>query len=209
MNQSSAAQVHIGVQLVKNENKKGYQPTLYVSGAGKQQGQEVKKPFDKQDFCMQMKEYIDGIFDPTTAMSEQDRQKFEQEIQRKIHSGEKLTADEMQYLRIHDPKLYAMMCRVQTQREALKARLQSCRSKQEAQEVFSTEMARIDEDDPAAEALRAAYMNVWQEFTGSEEYRSLPETKSEADEQQDPNAAEEKKVVFDRQSTNQKEGAAL
>lgn len=180
---SQTPHVGVTVQNVKNENGKGTRPVFQFSGIKKKgQQAEAAKPFNKQDFCEQMKEYIDGLFDPTTAMSDQDKQKFEQEIQRKIRTGEKLTADEMQYLRIHNPQMYAMMARVQSQREALEARLRSCKSKQEAQEVYMEEVSRISDEDPAAEALHAAYNNAWQEFAGSEEYQELPDTKEEAQE---------------------------
>jgi len=178
---------HIGVTVrnVKNENGRGTHQVFQFSGI-KKTGQQAENvpPLNKQDFCAQMKEYVDGIFDPTTAMSDENKQKFEQEIQRKIRTGEKLTADEMQYLRIHNPQLYAMMARVQAQREALEARLKSCKSKQEAQEVYMEEVAHISDDDPAAEALHAAFNNAWQEFAGSEEYQELPDTKEEAQDEQ-------------------------
>lgn len=176
---SQAQQIGVQIKFVPNENKKGCHQVLSFTGAGSKDVQTAE-PVSSQDFCQQMKEYVDGIFDPTTAMSDEDRNHFIQEIQRKIHSGEKLTADEMQYLRIHDPQTYAVMARVQAQREALKTRMQSCRSKQEAQEVYMQAVSHISKEDPAAEALYAAFNKAREEVMQSSEYQELPETEEEA-----------------------------
>ena len=69
-------------------------------------------------------------------MTDKQKENFVKEIQRKIDKGEKLTYDEMQYLRINNPVQYAKMVKVQMKREALERRLEACKSKQEAQEVY-------------------------------------------------------------------------
>lgn len=170
---------HSVMQIAADRNGKGCHMVWSV-GTNRPGEQQIEGPADKRDFCEQMKEYVDGIFDPTTAMSDEDRNRFIQEIDRKIHSGEKLTADEMQYLRIHDPYTYAMMARVDAQREALKAQMQNSRSKQEAQKVYIEAVARIGDEDPAAEALRAAFNKVREEVMQSSQYEQLPETDEDA-----------------------------
>lgn len=55
------------------------------------------------------------------------------------------------------------------------------RNEQEAQEVYTQEMAHISKEDPAAEALYAAYNKVREEVMATQEYQQLPETEKEAD----------------------------
>lgn len=148
---------------------------VWTVESDRQAQRQTAEPVDKRDFCAQMKEYVDGIFDPTTAMSDEEKNKFIQEIKRKIHSGEKLTADEMQYLRIHDPQTYAMMARVDAQRESLRVRMQNARSRQEAQEIYMDALIHIGDEDPAADALRAAFNKVREEVMQTPQYTQLPE----------------------------------
>ena len=49
----------------------------------------------------------------------------------------KLSADEMQYLRMNDPVTYAKMAKVQIQRKALESRLKQAKSKEEALEIYT------------------------------------------------------------------------
>lgn len=134
-----------------------------------------------ENIGMVLKEAIDNIFDPTTAMSDKQKEDFVKEIQRKIEKGEKLTYDEMQYLRIHDPILYAKMVKVQMRREALERRLETCKSKQEAQEVYVEAMSRVNQDDSAFKETLAAYDNTMEEFKKSDQYKGLPQEEEKED----------------------------
>ena len=115
-----------------------------------------------------LKEIIDSILDPTSGMTEKQKADFTKELHRKIEHGEKLTADEMQYLRINDPIEYAKMAKVQIQRQALEDRLKSCKTKEEARDVYIEAMSRINQDDPTIKETMAAYNNVYKEFTQKE-----------------------------------------
>lgn len=129
-----------------------------------------------------MKEAVDSIFDPTSGMTEEEKQSFLDEMNRKIKAGEKLTADEMQYLRMNDPIQYAKMAKVQMQREMLKKQLENCKSKEEAHDLYIEAMSRISDDDPTKKETMAAYNNVYDEFRKSDAYEGLPATKKEAEE---------------------------
>lgn len=129
-----------------------------------------------------MKEAVDSIFDPTSGMTEEEKQSFLDEMNRKIKAGEKLTADEMQYLRMNDPIQYAKMAKVQMQREMLKKQLENCKSKEEAHDMYIEAMSRISDDDPTKKETIAAYNNVYDEFRKSDAYEGLPSTKEEAEE---------------------------
>lgn len=140
---------------------------------------------DNINIGLMVKDAIDDIFDPTSAMTEEEKQNFLDEMQRKIKAGEKLTADEMQYLRMNDPIEYAKMAKVQMQREMLKKQLENCKSKEEAHDMYIEAMSRISDDDPTKMETMAAYNNVYDEFRKSDAYEELPATKDEAEEKED------------------------
>ena len=129
-----------------------------------------------------LKEAVDSIFDPTIGMSEEEKKKFVQKLYRKLESGKKLSADEMQYLRKNDPVTYAKAAKVQVLRESLKKQLKSATSKEKAADIYTQAMSRISEDDPARKEIMAAYDDVYKEFRKSDEYKALPNTEKEAKE---------------------------
>jgi len=145
----------------------------------KEDAETAKEPVSVENMGLLYKEAIDKIFDPTSAMTEEQKQEFIKEIQRKIEKGEKLTYDEMQYLRINNPVEYAKMAKVQAKREALERRLENCKSKQEAQEVYVEAMSRVSREDTAIKETFAAYDNTMEEFKKSEQYKELPAEEKE------------------------------
>lgn len=128
---------------------------------------------------------IEDFLDPTAGMTDAQRERFIRELYAKIQSGRKLTPDEMQYLRRYDPVTYLKVARIQAQREALENRLKNCKSKEEAQEVYTDTVARIPEDDPARKELMAAYDRVYEEFKESGDYRTLPNEESNEESSED------------------------
>lgn len=151
-------------------------------------GNEETKTQNEADTAtigLHLKEAVDSIFDPTTGMTEEQKKKFVEKLYRKLESGKKLTADEMQYLRMNDPVTYAKAARVQTMREAFKKQLENAKSKEEASDMYLTNMSRIGEDDPAKKELQAAYEDVYSEFRKMNAYKKLPDTRKEAMEEKD------------------------
>lgn len=140
---------------------------------------------DTATIGLQLKEAVDSIFDPTTGMTEEQKKKFVEKLYRKLETGKKLTADEMQYLRMNDPVTYAKAARVQAMREAFKKQLENAKSKEEAADMYLTNMSRIGEDDPAKKELQAAYEDVYSEFRKMNAYKKLPDTRKEAMEEKD------------------------
>lgn len=141
--------------------------------------EEKNTRIDMAEIGRTLKEKVDSFFDPTTGMSEEEKAKFIKEMNRKIKAGEKLTADEMQYLRANDPIQYAKMAKVQVERQALETRLKHCKSKEKAREEYASAMSRVSDDDPTREETIAAYNNMYKEFTESGEYDRLPEEEKE------------------------------
>lgn len=128
----------------------------------------------KELIAREFKEKMKNLLDPTSGMSDEDKAKYEQKINQKIKNGEKLTSTEMNYLRIKSPYVYALISRVQLQRQALEDKLKNCRSKEEVEEAYNFAISHIAKDDPAREPLQAAYDNVTKEFKKSSEYKNLP-----------------------------------
>lgn len=122
---------------------------------------------------------VKDFLDPTAGMTDAQRERFIKKLYAKIQSGAKLTPDEMQYLRKYDPVTYMKVARIQAQREAFERQLESCKSKEEAQELYIDRMTRVPKEDPARKELLAAYDNVYEKFRESGDYRALPETEEE------------------------------
>ncbi len=76
------------------------------------------------------KEAIEALVDPTSGMDEPQRAEYEQKIMQKLKSGRKLTQEELDYLRIHNPEMYKIAVRVETERKVLKTKLNNCKSKE-------------------------------------------------------------------------------
>jgi len=133
----------------------------------------------KQQIYTEFRDKMKDILDPTSGMSDEEKVKYDEKINQKIKSGEKLSGAEMRYIKIKSPYLYAMISRVQMQRQALEDKLKNCHSKEEVEESYNTAMMHVDKDDPAKEPLCAAYDNVTKEFKKSSEYKSLPQKPEE------------------------------
>ena len=130
--------------------------------------QQKESQVDTSTIGLTLKDAVDSIFDPTTGMSDEEKKKFIDKLYKKIKSGKKLSADEMQYLRMNDPVTYAKMAKVQIQRKALESRLKQAKSKEEALEIYTSAKSRISDDDPAREELNAAYDDAYGEFKKSD-----------------------------------------
>ncbi len=123
-----------------------------------------------------------GYLDPTEGLSEEEKQAYEAKIMQKLRSGKKLTSEEMNYLRVKNPQLYAQAARVQAMRENLKKQLENCRSKEEVEKVYGNSVSMVGKDDPMKEAIVAAYDDVMKEFKKTDKYQALPQKEEDADE---------------------------
>ncbi|NBI91594.1 hypothetical protein D3Z45_13695 [Lachnospiraceae bacterium] len=99
----------------------------------------------------------------------------------KARSGQRLTPEEMSFLARTNPELYRKVLRAQTLRRELESRLKNCKSKQEAQEVFSAAVGSISEKDPDRDMIIQALNQAFKEFKKSGTYENLPETREEAE----------------------------
>ena len=124
---------------------------------------------------------VKDYLDPTAGMTDEQRERFIRKLYAKIQSGKKLTQDEMAYLRKYDPVTYMKVARIQAQREALEAQLKNCKSKKEAEELYTDTVVRVPDDDPARKELLAAYDDAYEEFKKSGGYGKLPENDKKED----------------------------
>ncbi len=131
-------------------------------------------------YTNQIKEKIDHMFDPVNGMDEKDAEQYENKILNKIHSGKKLTAEELRYVRIHMPELYPFVLKIQVQREALETRLEHCHSKEEVQKAYEDAMSLLSSDQPYVQETIAAYEDAMKEFKKTDAYKALPATEEEA-----------------------------
>lgn len=112
---------------------------------------------------------------------EEKRADYEQKIRQKMQSGKKLSAEELNYLRVYQPELYRSALRVENARKVLRAKLQSCKSKEEVDNVVSvqTEVLRAMEGDPDKEYMAAMVRHEVDAFKKSKAYARLHENTQE------------------------------
>lgn len=110
------------------------------------------------------------------------KEQYAARVYAKLEAGRELTIEELRFLERTNPVMYAKAVRVQNMRKMLKNQLKNCKSKQEAQEVFSRAVSGISDKDPDKEMLVAALKDVYTEFTKSDGYKRLPEKKDEEEE---------------------------
>ena len=108
------------------------------------------------------------------------KEQYEARIYAKVQMGKELTAEEMSFLARTNPVLYQKALRMQAMRKMLENQLKACKSKEEAQEVFSRAVSGISDKDPDKAMLVAALKDVFMEFTKSDAYKKLPEKKEDA-----------------------------
>lgn len=103
------------------------------------------------------------------------KEEYASRVYAKVQAGKKLTVEELRFLERTNPVLYRKALRAQNMRKMLESKLKNCKSKQEAQEIYSAAVSGISKKDPDREMLLAALQDVFKEFTKSNAYKRLPE----------------------------------
>ena len=116
-------------------------------------------------------------------MTKEEHAAYQKKLLAKINAGKRLSAKEMNYLRIHAPELYRLARQIEQKRMKLEQQLKNCNSKEEAREIYCQAIEGISDGCPYKEALIKNYQDVYDEFRKSKEYARLPETKKEAEAQ--------------------------
>ena len=162
---------------VNGDRQSAYDKLKTVFGSYSKNGEQkqVSQPVAYSSRMDMLRVAVKDYLDPTAGMTDAQKERFVKKIYAKIQSGKKLTPDEMAYLRKYDPVTYMKVARIQAQREALETQLKSCKSKEEAQELYTDTMSRVPEDDPARAELLVAYDDAYEEFKKSDDYSGLPD----------------------------------
>jgi hypothetical protein len=134
--------------------------------------------------AQEFQERIKEMLDPTSGMSDEEKEAYDKRVLAKVYSGKELTPEELRYIRLHYPALYPQVLRVQMQRKSLEEQLKHCQSKQQAQDLYDSAMLHVSDKDPMAQVLYAAYNDVYEEFKESDDYKSLPEKTKEEEEEE-------------------------
>lgn len=135
----------------------------------------------KQTDASIWKEVIEAMVDPTDGMEEPERANYEQKIMQKLKMGKRLSSEELDYLRIHNPELYRTAMRVENARKALRIKLSNCKTKEEVQQVISGQMEVLKamKDDPDREYMTEMVKREVETFKKSSAYAKLPATREE------------------------------
>lgn len=154
-------------------------------------------------------EAIEALIDPSYGMDEEESAAYMAKIMAKLKSGKNLTQEELNYLRLHNQQLYMTAMRVKYQKEALKNRLKSCKSKEEAQEVIDSAAGGVNKNDPGKEYLVAGSREVEKEFKESGYYKRLPDKKQDTERKKllkyfNDNSGNEEEVTLDGIFNNKK-----
>lgn len=121
------------------------------------------------------------------ADTEDKKQQKLQHIVNKLKHGKKLTAQEMEFLRMNYPDEYQHALRIQKMAEMLENQLKHAKSKQEADGYIAAAVSGIPDDDPDKECLVAAFNEISKEFHHSSAYHRLPDTPEDVKKQRKNN----------------------
>lgn len=122
---------------------------------------------------------ISNMLDPTSHMTEEARKNYGAKVMQKLKSGKRLSTDEMNYLKIHNPMMYRTAKRVEMEKEQLEESLKHCKSKEEANDQIFGAISRVSSSDPDREYLLAGLHETAKNFRQNSCYARLPETVEE------------------------------
>ncbi len=85
---------------------------------------------------------FDKLREAAKASTDQAKQQKLRRIKQKLHAGQKLSDEELGFLRVNDPKTYKKAKHADDAREELKAELKKAKSKDEAREAMTRAMVK-------------------------------------------------------------------
>ena len=121
-----------------------------------------------------MKDAIAKIVEEKVAMTEEEKAEMSRRIEQKLKTGKKLTAKEMEYLRMYNMDLYKRVLRIEMKRKMLRSQLKHAKSKDEVQTIVMGAMAGT-EKDMDKEYMTAMINREAGEFMKSAAYARLPQ----------------------------------
>ncbi|MDR2554643.1 MAG: hypothetical protein LBC64_04370 [Fibromonadaceae bacterium] len=116
-------------------------------------------------------------------------------ISNKIKFGKRLTRDEMDFLKVHNPDLYARAVKIEQEREEHRRVLRSCKTKEEARNAH---IAKAFQPYMDVE-VKLALFDEFTEFVKSGEFGELLDER-ELDEENEENVKNEEKIENEDQN---------
>ena len=110
-------------------------------------------------------------------------------ITNKIKFGKRLTRDEMEFLKIHNPELYSKAVKIEKEREEYRRALRDCKTKEEARNLH---LAKVFQPKMDVE-LKMALFDEFTEFLKSNEFEELPSEREFDEESENQNKYKFKK----------------
>jgi len=108
-------------------------------------------------------------------------------ITNKMRFGKRLTRDEMEFLKIHNPDLYSRAVKIEKEREEHRRALRNCKTKEEARNLnIVTAFNKKDVE------LKLALFDEFTEFVKSSEFDELPSERELDDENENENENQNK-----------------
>lgn len=149
-----------------------------------------------------IKDAISEIVTKKYEMTEAEKAEMDQRIEQKLKLGKKLTAEEMEYIKMYNPELYKRVLRIEMKRKGLRNQLKHAKSKEEVQNIVSVSLAGIDRD-PDKEYMAAMINKEVSDFQKSAAYAKLPNTVEEARKKKKTSEAE--KYYAEKEESERKE----
>ncbi|MDR1829328.1 MAG: hypothetical protein LBQ76_01010 [Candidatus Fibromonas sp.] len=122
-----------------------------------------------------------------------------EDIKNKMKSGRRLSHEEKEFLRIHEPKLYEKAMKIEKERDEFRRALSNCKTKEEAMRLKTSKCLELKIEADATscktkdggeqgdmEFIAMRMMAIFDEFANfikSEEYASIPNEYEEDDEE--------------------------
>ena len=111
-----------------------------------------------------IKEALFKMSDPTPDMTDEERESYHRKLLAKLESGQKLTSQELAFLRTNDPAAYQKARRMEQKRQWLTEQMKKCKSKQEVSDVVNDAIAHVSEKGSDRNAIIATYREAYKEF---------------------------------------------
>ncbi len=192
-----------------------------------------QKKRDTNDFTADGSMRLDN--DPTRRQAEEIRKSREdgsdqlaKQIDLKLNSGQKLTAEEMDYLRKHDPQAYQKVKSIEAEQKNYENELKKCKTKEEVERVkmahTATSLSAVNSimNNPVIPEEKKfelvmqehrknqALQTTAQEFVESGEYAKLPTEAERLKAEKDLQEAKEKELGIEEPSekAEQEDGSA-
>ncbi|MBR1744087.1 MAG: hypothetical protein IJ733_19940 [Lachnospiraceae bacterium] len=108
-------------------------------------------------------------------MTDEEKKAMDSRIEWKLKNGEKLSAKEMEYLKMYHPDLYRVALKIEMKRKMLRNQLKHAKSKEEVHHAVSIALAGADKDPDKAYVIAMINKEAG-DFMKSAAYARLPQS---------------------------------